>query len=689
MTSATSARPALSGPAPADSPAAGTQRRGGLRIALTVATAGVLVATTPGTASAAHPALPPNLPTGVELFQPYVGQSGCDPVAKPGVAAFQSLLMNTYRDTESYGIVRDCGIGGQSEHKEGRAFDWKVSASNPTQVAEVKALTDWLTGSRDGEPAVMLRRFGIMYMIWNHQIFKAYQPEKGWQPYSGSSPHTDHVHFSFGWNGAKKATSWWSGKVAAVDYGPYATAPVPPVPVFSPVASPANLKTLAVYGGTSLRYGSTGEAVKIVQAGLEVTADGQFGRITEAKVKGLQTAFGLPVTGVFGPAEWRVLFPKPTNPFGRFESVSSTALTGWAADADTTAPIRVQVLVDKVAVKTVLAGVDRPDLGDTYPGVGTAHGYSIPVRLTPGAHQVCVVGVNVGAGANTSTGCASITVLPPSALAASSSRGSSVDLFSRSDAGVPLRRELTTAGLSKAKSLGGSILGAPSAVERTSTTQEVFARGTDDDMFIKTLRPDGTYSTWKRTYSTITSRPAAATRAGRVDVVARGASGRLMHRWSDSPGMWSSWESLGGSVLPDAAPALAWTPGGRLDAFVVGSDHAIYRRSMSRDGVWGAWSSLGGVTSSDLTATASSTKYSTEGVTVVYRRLSGRGYARIVGSREASGWTRLAGRLASAPAIVAAPGARTAKLFTLGMDGRLYLQTRVGTAGWSGWNVLG
>jgi len=225
-----------------------------------------LLGAQPGTGAAVVTPPTPALPTAVEDLQPYVGQEGCDPVAKPGVLAFQSLLMTTYRDTGSLGIVRDCGIGGTSEHKEGRAFDWAVSVNNPQHVAEVAALTTWLT-AYGPDFASTARRFGIMYMIWNHRIWKAYQPTLGWQPYSGANPHTDHVHFSFGWNGAKDATSWWSGRVAPLDYGPYNTshppAPVPPPP--RPVTrTPIDVKHDQLGGDAGWMGPATGPEVDVL-----------------------------------------------------------------------------------------------------------------------------------------------------------------------------------------------------------------------------------------------------------------------------------------------------------------------------------------------------------------------------------------------------------------------------------------
>jgi hypothetical protein len=84
------------------------------------------------------------------------------------------------------------------------------------------ALHTWLLATDShGNPHAMIRRFGIMYMIWNKQIWKAYQPSKGWQAYTGSNPHTDHTHFSFSWDGADRQTSFWtSGQPPTPDARP-------------------------------------------------------------------------------------------------------------------------------------------------------------------------------------------------------------------------------------------------------------------------------------------------------------------------------------------------------------------------------------------------------------------------------------------------------------------------------------
>jgi len=165
----------------------------------------------------APPMMAHGFPAQIDPYQPYDGQSTCDPTPKPGVVEFSNMLMQTYPATGSSGISRSCGIGGTSEHKEGRAFDWTASVSDPTQRAAADSAINWLLATDEhGNQHAMFRRFGLMYIIWNAQIFSSSQHEAGWRPYpcnAGASHddcHVRHVHFSFGWPGALRQTSWWT-----------------------------------------------------------------------------------------------------------------------------------------------------------------------------------------------------------------------------------------------------------------------------------------------------------------------------------------------------------------------------------------------------------------------------------------------------------------------------------------------
>jgi hypothetical protein len=171
-------------------------------------------------AVAAKPSKPSFGPA-IELTPGYDGQRKCSPNAKPGVLAFQRLVMRAYPGTGYGSISRGCSIGGTSEHKEGRAWDWGVNAGVRSQKRAAEDLFEWLF-SRDanGNRHAMARRLGIMYLIFNRRIWF---PGSGWRVYCKQKPrgcvepggggvrhpHTDHVHFSFTWDGAMKRTTFW------------------------------------------------------------------------------------------------------------------------------------------------------------------------------------------------------------------------------------------------------------------------------------------------------------------------------------------------------------------------------------------------------------------------------------------------------------------------------------------------
>ncbi|TDE20837.1 hypothetical protein E1295_47035, partial [Nonomuraea mesophila] len=177
--------------------------RSALLILLALSAAMTAVVAMPGAALAAPPT--PNFGPEIEGYAPHQYQTTCDPAAKPGVLDFRDLLNRTY-GTHISGISRDCNSGGTSEHKEGRALDYHFNVSNPTQNAHANDLLNWLLATdRYGNRNAMVRRLGIMYIIWNRRIWQ----DGSWAPYNGASPHTDHIHFSFGWPGARRETSWW------------------------------------------------------------------------------------------------------------------------------------------------------------------------------------------------------------------------------------------------------------------------------------------------------------------------------------------------------------------------------------------------------------------------------------------------------------------------------------------------
>jgi spore germination protein YaaH len=117
------------------------------------------------------------------------------------------------------------------------------------------------------------------------------------------------------------------------------------------------------------------------------------------------------------PGIWQVMrtFMYGPNPFGNVENSflwpGGVRVTGWAIDPNTTAGINVDIYVDgKFAARTSAAN-DRPDVGNLYFAYGTTHGFDTVLSLPAGRHQICVYGLNVGAGtSNPQLGCRSVTV---------------------------------------------------------------------------------------------------------------------------------------------------------------------------------------------------------------------------------------------------------------------------------------
>lgn len=176
---------------------------------LTVTATAATVLVTAPPASAALPDL--RFSRAIEQLAPYQGQTTCSPTVKPGTAALRAFVMKAFPGTRDSGITRACSVGGRSEHKEGRAWDWGVRYSVASERSKATAFLNWLRKTDSyGNRFANARRLGVQYVIWNRQIWSSYQADAGWRPYSGSDPHTSHIHLSLSWPGALKKTSFFT-----------------------------------------------------------------------------------------------------------------------------------------------------------------------------------------------------------------------------------------------------------------------------------------------------------------------------------------------------------------------------------------------------------------------------------------------------------------------------------------------
>jgi putative cell wall-binding protein len=86
-----------------------------------------------------------------------------------------------------------------------------IDAYDGEDRAVAESYLDWLLATdKYGNTHAMARRMGLTYIIWNKQVIKMYRPSDGWQPYTGANPHTDHIHLSFSWAGAREETSFFT-----------------------------------------------------------------------------------------------------------------------------------------------------------------------------------------------------------------------------------------------------------------------------------------------------------------------------------------------------------------------------------------------------------------------------------------------------------------------------------------------
>lgn len=173
-----------------------------------------------GLPPAAVPTPPVPYPATVDLPPRYEGQDSCDSAPKPGAQRLSDLIKATYGADQTVWIPRNCSVGGQSEHKEGRAVDWMVDVRDSAQRAKAETFLNWLLGpDASGVAYGNAMRIGVMYIGWHDRMWRGYDIEKGWTELKGcfskSSPgmdttcHRDHIHISLSWDGAAGLTSFW------------------------------------------------------------------------------------------------------------------------------------------------------------------------------------------------------------------------------------------------------------------------------------------------------------------------------------------------------------------------------------------------------------------------------------------------------------------------------------------------
>lgn len=212
----------------------------------------------------------------------YEGQSTCTSTPAPGTVALSRWLLRKYPATRSMGLMRACGTGGTSEHKDGRAFDWGADvARTRTRRAAYDFITKVLANDAAGNPHALARRLGIMYFIYNDTIWSS-SHDFAPRPYlhagcstratcSRTLRHLNHVHISLGYAGAAAQTSW------------YRSRNIPSVPVLYPGTDELDPENTAVTGFAVPGTGAVASSPFLLRAGVSyrivVTGTIQYGGV--------------------------------------------------------------------------------------------------------------------------------------------------------------------------------------------------------------------------------------------------------------------------------------------------------------------------------------------------------------------------------------------------------------------------
>jgi len=205
-------------------------------------------------------------------------------MATPARACIQALHDATarwpFRSKGWDGIMGDAAHQQRkSDHNDGNAYDL---TNDPAHGVDCGALS-----------RLVINDPRVTYVIWNRQIYNRERTSSGWRLYEGKNPHDHHMHVSID-NASREDTSAWPWS---------ATGSLGPIPPLGPVP----------FGGTSLRLGSRGSQVIVLQIrlkfnGYNVAPDGSFGPGTHQAVESLQRKRQLKVDGVVGPKTWAALW---------------------------------------------------------------------------------------------------------------------------------------------------------------------------------------------------------------------------------------------------------------------------------------------------------------------------------------------------------------------------------------------
>lgn len=145
--------------------------------------------------------------------------------------------------------------------------------------------------------------------------------------------------------------------------------------------------------------------------------------------------------------------------------------------------------------------------------------------------------------------------------------------------------------------LNYSFQGTPTVAKDANGLLEVFARGSDNNIWYTTQQGTG-WSGWSILQSSVSyfsSPKVMANQDGLLEVFALGSDNNIWHISQESPTVWSSWGTLQTGLQFQGTPTIAMNADGRLEVFVRGSDNSIRHAWQTvAGGTWSGWAALAG-----------------------------------------------------------------------------------------------
>ena len=231
----------------------------------------------------------------------------------------------------------------------------------------------------------------------------------------------------------------------------------------------------------------------------------------------------------------------------------------------------------------MLTAPARADVFDDNPGVASLNG-AVHVFARDAANHILERQLDNGVWSEWSAVPGNLDAgSGPSAL----TFGSSLMLFVRGQDGAVWWNTFSNNTWFGWDSLGGGVTSAPSAGLRYGTrTVDLAARGTNNQLYHRSLVDGQSWSAWESLGGNIGSAPAVVgfSTLGSIDIFVRDSAGNVVQRYWLS-GSWSDFLNAGGTSI--GAPAATFAYPNRLDIYTRGTDNGLYYHEHRTSGtVW-------------------------------------------------------------------------------------------------------